>query len=93
MIHVKPVNGALTPWMKLWYTNNSLFTSYTTITPHNNFRSNFFTYVMSHVQYTYMYRIIATCIECATVLWTNYTRITRISPKQYKAGESVLCYS
>ena len=40
--------------MKLWYTNNSAFTSYTTVTPHSDFRS---AYVTSHVQYTYALRI------------------------------------
>ena len=53
--------------MELWYTNNSPFTSYTTVTPHNDLRSDFFGYMTSHVQYT-TYKIIA-CIERATVLW------------------------
>ena len=35
--------------MKLWCTNNSPFTSYTTVTPHSDSRS---AYVTSHVQYT-----------------------------------------
>ena len=41
--------------MKLWYTNNSPFTSYTTVTPHSDSRPEAPTY-----------KIIA-CIECATV--------------------------
>ena len=61
--------------MKLWYTNNSPFTSYTTVTPHNDSRSDFVAYVTSRVQYT-TYKIIATCIERATVLRTNITRVT-----------------
>ena len=50
--------------MKLWYTNNSPFTSYTTVTPHSDSRSDSSAYVTSHVQYT-TYKIIA-CIERAT---------------------------
>ena len=50
--------------MKLWYTSNSPFTSYTTVTPHSDSRSDISAYVTSHVQYT-MYKIIA-CIEHAT---------------------------
>ena len=42
------------PGMKLWYTNNSPFTSYSTVIPHSDSRSNFSTYVMSHVQYMYV---------------------------------------
>ena len=38
--------------MKLWYTKNSPFTSYTTVTTHSDSRSNFSFYVTSHVQYT-----------------------------------------
>ena len=68
--------------MKLWYTNNSPFTSYTTVTPHSNSQSNFSAYVTSHVQYT-TYKIIA-CIEHATVLWANITHITH-EYKQVKA--------
>ena len=39
--------------MKLWYTNNSRFTSYTTLTPHSDSWSDFSSYITSHVQYTY----------------------------------------
>ena len=59
--------------MKLWYTNNFPFTSYTTLTPHSDSRS---AYVTSHVQYT-TYKIIATCIERATALRANNMRVTR----------------
>ena len=34
-----------------------------------------------------MYEIIATCIECATVLQANNVRVTH----KYKAGEIVPC--
>ena len=37
--------------MKLWYTNNSPFTNYTTVTPHSDSQS---AYVTSHVQLTYV---------------------------------------
>ena len=57
--------------MKLWYTNNSPFTSYTILTLHSDSRSHFSSYVTSHVQYTY---IIAMSIERATVLRVNNTR-------------------
>ena len=40
--------------MKLWYTNKSPFTSYTTITPHSDSQNDFSAYVTSHVQYTYL---------------------------------------
>ena len=73
--------------MKLWYTNNSPLTSYTTVTLHSDSRSDFSAYVTSHVQYT-TYKIIA-CIERATVLRANIMRVTR----EYKAGEGVLSYS
>ena len=72
-------HGALIPGIKLWYTNNSPFTSYTTVTPHSDSRSDSSAYVTSHVEYT-TYKIIA-CIECATVLQAN------------KASEGVLSYS
>ena len=70
--------------MKLWYTNNSLFTSYTTVTAHSDSRS---AYVTSHFQYT-TYKIIA-CIERAAVLRADNTRVMR----EYKAGEGVPRYS
>ena len=35
------------------------------------------------------YKIIATCIECASMLWANNTHVTH----EYKAGQSMLCYS
>ena len=54
MLDIKSEHGATTPGMKLWYTNNSPFTSYTTVTPHSDFRSDFSAYVTSHVQYTYV---------------------------------------
>ena len=73
--------------MKLWYTNNFPFTSYTTVTPHRDSQSDSSAYVMSHVQYT-TYKIIA-CIEHATVLQADITRVTR----EYKAGEGVPRYS
>ena len=73
--------------MKLWYTSNSPFTSYTTVTPHSDFRSDLSAYMTSHVQYT-TYKIIV-CIERATVLCANIMHVTR----EYKAGESVPCYS
>ena len=72
--------------MKLWYTNNTPFTSYTTVTPHGYSRSDFSAYVMSHVQYI-TYKIIA-CIERATVLQANNMQVTR----KYKAGEGVLSW-
>ena len=43
----------------------------------------------TYLHYLLWYKIIATCIECATVLWVNNTHITR----KYKAGEDVPCYS
>ena len=52
--------GALTPGIKLWFTNNFPFTSYTTVTPHSD---DFSAYVTSHVQNT-TYKIIA-CILSA----------------------------
>ena len=67
--------------LKLWYTNNSPFTSYTTVTPHSDSRSDFLAYVMSRIQYTYTYKIIATCIERATVLWGDIMCVMR----EYKA--------
>ena len=70
--------------MKLWYTNNSSFTSYTTVTPHSDSRSDISAYVMSHVQYT-----IIACIECATMLRANIILVMY----EYKAGEGVLSYS
>ena len=42
--------------MKFWCTNKISFVSYTTLTPHTNARRDFHTYVMSHFQYTYMYK-------------------------------------
>ena len=49
--------------MKLWYTNNSPYTSYTPVTVHCYSRSDISAYVTSHVQYT-AYKIVA-CIEKA----------------------------
>ena len=69
--------------MKLWYTNNFPFT-YTSVTPHSDSRSNFYAYVMSHLQYN-----IIACIEQATVLQANIMHVTC----EYKAGEGVLSYS
>ena len=69
---------------QLCHTNNSPFTSYTTVTPHSDSRSDFSAYVTSHVQYT-TYEIIA-CIERATMLRANIMRVTR----ECKAGEGVL---
>ena len=74
--------------MKFWCTNNSPFTSYTTVTPDSDSGSDYSTYVTSHDQYT-TYKIIA-CIECATALWANIMLVTRASI--YKAGEGVLSY-
>ena len=59
--------------MKLWYTNNSPFISYTALTPHSNSRSDFSSYVTSHLQY----KIIATCIEHTTALWANNMHVKR----------------
>ena len=59
--------------MKLWYTNNSPFTSYTTVASHSDYRSDFSIYMTSHVQYT-TYKIIA-CIDRATVLRANTSRM------------------
>ena len=42
---------------------------------------------MSRVQYT-MYKIIAMCVEDATVFWANITD----AMCEYKAGESVPCF-
>ena len=58
--------------MKLWYTKNCPFTSYTTVTPPSASRSDISAYMTSHVQYT-TYKIIA-CIERATVLRANIMR-------------------
>ena len=66
--------------MKLWYTDNPPFTSYTTVTPLSDSQS---AYVTSHVQYT-THKIIA-CIEHATVLRANITHVTHASIKQVKA--------
>ena len=74
--------------MKLWYTNNSPFISYTTVTPHSDSRSDFSAYVTSHIQHT-MYEIIAMCIDCAAVLRADIRRITH----GYKAGEGMPRYS
>jgi len=63
------MHGTVTPGMKFWYTNNSLFT---TLTPHSDSQSYLFSYVTSHVQYT---KIIATCIKLATVLQGNDARV------------------
>ena len=58
------VNGmvhALTPAMKLWYTNNSPFTSYTTLShPSQQLPRRYFR--LRDVTHS-MYKIIATCIE------------------------------
>ena len=81
------MHGALTPGMRLWYTNNSPFTSYTTVTPHSDSRSDFSAYVTSHIQYT-TYKIIA-CIERTTMLRADIMHVMC----EYKAGEGVPCYS
>ena len=73
--------------MKLWYTNNSPFTSYTTVTPYSDSQSDFSAYVTSHIQYT-TYKIIP-CIERATVLLAKIMRVTH----EYEAGEGVPHYS
>ena len=72
--------------MKPWYTNNSPFTNYTTVTPHSDSRSDFSAYVTSHVNTTHK---IIVCIDSATVLRANIMRIAR----EYKAGEGMLSYS
>ena len=59
--------------MKLWYTINSPFTSYTTVTPHSDSQSDFSAYVTLHIQHT-TYKINAR-IEHATVLWANIMHI------------------
>jgi len=61
---------------------------FTTLTPHSDSQSNFFSYMSSCVQYT-MYKIIATCIERTTTLWPYNMCVTR----EYKAGESMPYYS
>ena len=71
--------------MKLRYTNNSPFTSYTTITPHSDLGPKRLRDVTRLIS---TYKIIAR-IERATLLWANITRVTR----EYKAGEGVLSYS
>ena len=46
------INGMVhlaTPGMKLWYRNNSAFTSYTILTTHDDSQSDFSSYVTSHV--------------------------------------------
>ena len=70
--------------MKLWYTKNPPFTSYTTVTPHGDSREAIFLLTRRHVQYI-AYKIIA-CIERATVLRANIVRVTR-------ECEGVLSYS
>ena len=67
--------------------NFSLHLLYTTVSSHSNSQGNFLAYVMSRVQYT-MYKIIAMCVEDATVLWANITD----AMCEYKAGESVPCF-
>ena len=50
--------------MKFWYTNELLFTSYTTLTV--------LAYVTSHVQYAY---VQSHCYMYATMLWANNKHI------------------
>ena len=64
-------------YLKLWYINNSPFTSYTTVTPYCP--KQFFAYVTSHI-YTY----VIACIDHATMLWGNIMRVTHVSIKQVK---------
>ena len=79
------VNGMVhIPGVKLWYTSNSPFTSYTTVTRHSDSQSDFSAYLMSHVQYKFIARI-----EHAPALRANIMHVTR----EYKAGERVLSYS
>ena len=62
--------------MKLWYTNNSPFTSYTTVTLTATPEAIVSAYVTSRVQLAYTtYKIIAR-IERAIVLPANITRVT-----------------
>ena len=65
-----------------WYTNKFSFTSYATITPHSDSRSEFPTYMTSHIEYILAYKIIATCIEHATMHWA----ITMCVMYEHKAG-------
>ena len=60
--------------MKLCYTNNLLFTSYTTVIPHSDSWSNF-SLMWCHAFSISMYKIIATCIECTTALRANNTHV------------------
>ena len=62
--------------MKLWNTNNTPYASYTTLTLHSDFRSDFSSYMMSHIQYTYTYKVIATYIKHATTLQANNMCVT-----------------
>ena len=91
LIFVNGMVHALTPGMKLWYTNNSSFTSYTTFTPHSESRSDFSSYMTSNV-HLLMYKIIAMCIERTTELWTNIC-VTCEYKSVMCEYKSVLCYS
>ena len=57
--------------MKLWYTNNSPFTSYTTITLHSDSRSDFSAYVTSHVRYT-TYKFVLSALLRTRLLLEMY---------------------
>ena len=74
--------------MKLWYTNNSPFTSYTTITSHSDSQSDFTAYLTYHMFSIPTYKIIA-CIERTTMLQADITRVLCES----KAGGGVPRYS
>ena len=79
-------HSASIPGMKLWYTNNSLFTSYTTLTPHSDSQSNFFSLMLRHTFNVLTYKIVATCIEHTTMFQAYNTRVKR----EFKC---VPCYS
>ena len=66
MVHLK----------KLWYTNKSPFTSYTTIIPCSNSWSDY-PLTWGHVFNTPTYKTFAMCIEHITELQTNNTCVMR----------------
>ena len=73
--------------MKLWYTNNSPFTSYRTLTPHSDSWSDFSCYVCR----TFIIRTYKIIAHVLSVL-PCYGLIIHANPRKCKVGQSMLCY-
>ena len=69
--------------MKLWYTNNSPFTSYTTVTPHSDSRS---IDVTSHVQYT---EVIVCVLRVLLRFQLMFTCVTLFTVDKLMSGSSL----